>query len=1060
MTHDLSRDRQSRRSPGRRGRMLVIVSGPSGVGKDTVIDVAVPGPDRAASATSSSPAPPGPRREYEVDGVHYHFLDHGGVRAAREAGGFLEANLVHGHWYGTPRDAGPRRRSLAGRDAILKIDVQGAAVVKQKVPEALLVFLVPPSLEDLFARLQARATETADELDIRQRNAALELARQEDYDYVVLNETGQVARTAAARRRDHPRREGRPPGPSHPGLSAVTARRGSSRSRSTRRAPRAMRAYTYAVPAALERLEPGEAVLVEFGRRQALAIVLGAGRRVAGVETKPILDRVRADGPLLPELAMRLAAWIAEHYLAPPAITLRAMLPPGLLERLELVAERRPGRGATPSDAATPGDAGAAATERCGRRDPRGARGRPAPVRPRRAGGPAALLRRLRALEARGPRRPRLDAARRRRRPAIGCGRRPGDRGRRGGVPRERRGEATAASGARSGRGRTPLLEDLAAAPPDGLPAPELAARHGSVGGGQPRAPRPRRRSTSARRRGARSRPAPPGAREPPGRARAQPRAGGGRRRGRAAAAPGGAPTAPPRRRDRRRQDGDLRRARSRGRLARGRPALVLVPEIALALPARRPAAGGPRRPRRPRPQRPRRRRASGRVAPDPARRRRRRRRHPPGRARAARRRRPRSSSTRSTTPPTRATGRRGSRPATWRSSSGRLAGAPVVLGSATPSVETEGRARRARSTAAPPARRASAARRRRSRSSTSGPSSRRATSGCCRARLARRDRRARRGSGDQAILVINRRGTASVVLCRDCGYVATCPDCTRPLVFHQAGADAALPPLRPRVADAGALPAVRLGADPLPRRRHGAGRARGPGPLPGAARRAARPGRRGAQGRRGEGHRRVRRRAPRRPRRHEPRHEGPRHPGRDARRRSSRPTSRSNLPDERAAERTYQLLAQAVGRAGRGDRPGPRDHPDLPAGAPGDRRGRRGARRGVLRRRAGPPAAVRVAALRPAREADGRRWRTATRPRRPAEGCAERLRERSGSDRGAGSRSPGPRRRSSPAAAIGGASTSCSAGDDPVGAPGRPAGRAVVGRRRSRIAPVSARQP
>ena len=69
--------------------------------------------------------------------------------------------------------------------------------MKQKVPEALLVFLVPPSLEDLFSRLQSRATESADELDIRQRNAALELARQEDYDHVVLNETGLVGKTAA-----------------------------------------------------------------------------------------------------------------------------------------------------------------------------------------------------------------------------------------------------------------------------------------------------------------------------------------------------------------------------------------------------------------------------------------------------------------------------------------------------------------------------------------------------------------------------------------------------------------------------------------------------------------------------------------------------------------------------------------------------------------------------------------------------------------------------------------------------------------------------------------------
>ena len=116
-------------------------------------------------------------------------------RERREAGGFLESNNVHGHWYGTPRNE-VREALVTGHDVILKIDVQGAAVVKQKVPDALLVFLVPPSLEDLFSRLRNRATETADELDIRQRNAAIELARAEDYDYVVLNETDQVERTA------------------------------------------------------------------------------------------------------------------------------------------------------------------------------------------------------------------------------------------------------------------------------------------------------------------------------------------------------------------------------------------------------------------------------------------------------------------------------------------------------------------------------------------------------------------------------------------------------------------------------------------------------------------------------------------------------------------------------------------------------------------------------------------------------------------------------------------------------------------------------------------------
>ena len=180
---------------GAPGALLVIVSGPSGVGKDTVISslCLVPTePQRYFVVTCTTR----PRREYEVDGVHYHFLTQAEFERRNAGGGFLEANYVHGHWYGTPRDQ-VRDALAAGRDAILKIDVQGAAVVKQKVPEALLVFLVPPSLEDLFSRLQQRATETADELDIRQRNAALELARQDDYDHVVLNETGEVARTAA-----------------------------------------------------------------------------------------------------------------------------------------------------------------------------------------------------------------------------------------------------------------------------------------------------------------------------------------------------------------------------------------------------------------------------------------------------------------------------------------------------------------------------------------------------------------------------------------------------------------------------------------------------------------------------------------------------------------------------------------------------------------------------------------------------------------------------------------------------------------------------------------------
>ncbi|MFM2105493.1 MAG: hypothetical protein RL338_525, partial [Chloroflexota bacterium] len=102
------------------------------------------------------------------------------------------------------------------------------------------------------------------------------------------------------------------------------------------------RTFTYGLPERLDDLVPGEAVIVEFGRRQALGIVLGPAEPPDGVAIKPVLERVRADGPLLPPLSIELARWISATYLAPPALVIRAMLPPGLLERLELVAELLP----------------------------------------------------------------------------------------------------------------------------------------------------------------------------------------------------------------------------------------------------------------------------------------------------------------------------------------------------------------------------------------------------------------------------------------------------------------------------------------------------------------------------------------------------------------------------------------------------------------------------------------------------------------------------------------------------------------------------------------------
>jgi guanylate kinase len=174
--------------------MLVIISGPSGVGKDTIIAALQKRPHKppyhyVVTCTTRAPRPG------EIEGVSYHFTTREQFMALRHAGELLEANEVHGNWYGTPK-AGVREALQHGQHAILKIDVQGAQVVKDAVDSALLIFVVPPSLETLFKHLQARRTETADELEIRQRNAAIELSKADDYDHVVVNVEGDVDLTA------------------------------------------------------------------------------------------------------------------------------------------------------------------------------------------------------------------------------------------------------------------------------------------------------------------------------------------------------------------------------------------------------------------------------------------------------------------------------------------------------------------------------------------------------------------------------------------------------------------------------------------------------------------------------------------------------------------------------------------------------------------------------------------------------------------------------------------------------------------------------------------------
>src|SRR5688572_23704247 len=138
-----------------------------------------------------------PRRNGEVDGVSYLFVSPEDFARLRDNDNLLEASEVHGNWYGTPRDQ-VQSALASGRDAILKIDVQGARKVREAVPDALLIFVVPPSLEELRERLSGRNTEASADRERRFRDAAHELARQAEYDHVVINETDLIEQTAQA----------------------------------------------------------------------------------------------------------------------------------------------------------------------------------------------------------------------------------------------------------------------------------------------------------------------------------------------------------------------------------------------------------------------------------------------------------------------------------------------------------------------------------------------------------------------------------------------------------------------------------------------------------------------------------------------------------------------------------------------------------------------------------------------------------------------------------------------------------------------------------------------
>lgn len=163
---------------------LIVLSGPSGVGKDTVLQHLFeldPGLRYSVSYTTRAP------REGEVEGTSYSFVDRDTFLRMREAGEFLETATVHGNLYGTAAER-VREAVARGDRIVLKIDVQGAAAVRASMPEAVLVFLLPPSVEELRLRLRSRDTEDEASLARREEDAVRELAEAERYDHRVVND--------------------------------------------------------------------------------------------------------------------------------------------------------------------------------------------------------------------------------------------------------------------------------------------------------------------------------------------------------------------------------------------------------------------------------------------------------------------------------------------------------------------------------------------------------------------------------------------------------------------------------------------------------------------------------------------------------------------------------------------------------------------------------------------------------------------------------------------------------------------------------------------------------
>ncbi len=175
--------------------LLFVISGPGGVGKDTVIEKllqANPNLHYSVSFTTR------PKRDYEVDGKHYTFVDEEQFRKLLARNELLEHATINGFLYGTSRTR-VEKAQRRGLDVILKIDVQGAETVRKERPDAIFIFIQPPSMDELMKRRRQRGAEPPEVMRERQKLAEWEMSLAPFYDYVVVNENAdQAARDIAA----------------------------------------------------------------------------------------------------------------------------------------------------------------------------------------------------------------------------------------------------------------------------------------------------------------------------------------------------------------------------------------------------------------------------------------------------------------------------------------------------------------------------------------------------------------------------------------------------------------------------------------------------------------------------------------------------------------------------------------------------------------------------------------------------------------------------------------------------------------------------------------------